>query len=271
MGAGYEPGAAGPAVPGAEATGETGAETVGDVVHARVRADILFGQLAPGQRLRLDEASRRYGVGVGTMRELLNRLASEGLVVAEAQRGFEVAPASPSEFREIVDLRLLLEGHALALSFAAGDLDWEARVVAAHHKLAVTESRMLAGAETDPTPVRQCDRDFHRALISACGSRVLMETHGSVHDRYLRYLTIAVIFRGEVSVREHAALRDCALARDVRRASAILKVHIESCLEHALAAEPPDWASKVPRNAGTRARPATAAARARSGRVPRGR
>ena len=228
----------------------TAGETVGDVVYARIRADILFGHLAPGERLRLDEASRRYGASVGTMRELLSRLASEGLVVAEGQRGFQVAPASPSEFREVAALRMLLEGHALSLSFAAGDLDWEARVVAAHHKLAVLESRMLAGTETDLTLIRQSDREFHRALISACGSRLLMDTYASVHDRYLRYLTIAVLFRGEISVGEHADLLDCALQRDARRATDILKLHIGSCVEHALADGTPEWAGRRTRNDG---------------------
>lgn len=225
---------------GERATGET----VGDVAYAQIRADILFGPLSPGERLRLDEASRRYGVSVGTMRELLNRLSSEGLVLAEGQRGFEVAPASPSEFREVAALRLLLEGHAMALSFGAGDLDWEARVVAVHHKLSVLESRIGSGERGDLTVLRQCDREFHRALISACGSRVLMETSASMHDRYLRYVTIAVTFRGEISVREHAELLACALSRDARRASEILKVHIGSCLDLALADTPPAWASK---------------------------
>src|SRR5215213_2232863 len=108
-------------------------ETVGDMVYTRLRTDILFGHLPPGGRLRLDAISRRYGASVSTMRELLNRLASEGLIVAEGQRGFEVAPVSPREFREIGALRLLLETHAIIQSFAAGDLDWEARVVAAHY------------------------------------------------------------------------------------------------------------------------------------------
>jgi DNA-binding GntR family transcriptional regulator len=182
------------------------------------------------------------------MRESLSRLASEGLVVAEGQRGFEVAPASPSEFREVAALRLLLEEHALSLSFAAGDLDWESRVVAAHHKLAVLEHRMLAGTGTDLAQVRRADREFHRVLISACGSRVLSATYASLHDRYLRYLTIAVTFRGEVSVREHAELLKCALQRDAVRASEILKVHIGSCVEHALADETPDWAVRNSRS-----------------------
>ena len=218
-------------------------ETVGEVVYARLRADILFGRLAPGERLRLDVASRRYGASVGTMRELLSRLASEGLVTAEGQRGFQVAPASPSEFREVAALRLLLEGHAVALAFAAGDLDWEAQVVAAHHKLAVLEGRMQAGQGGDLAPLRAADRDFHRALVAACGSRVLIDTYASVLDRYLRYLTIAVAFRGDISVREHADLLACALARDAGRAAEILASHIGSCVDHALIQTPPAWES----------------------------
>ena len=69
-------------------------------------------------------------------REILNRLASEGLVLAEGQSGFEVSPVSIANLKEIAALRMLLEGHALEQSFAAGDIEWEGRVVAAHHKLA---------------------------------------------------------------------------------------------------------------------------------------
>lgn len=232
---------------GADSSGET----VSDVAYARIRADILFGHLAPGERLRLDASSRRYGASVSTMRELLNRLASEGLVLAEGQRGFQVAPVSPSEFREVGALRLLLETHALTQSFASGDLDWEARVVAAHHKLSVTEGRMIEGAGADPVSWKQCDREFHQALISACGSNVLMAAHSSVYDKYLRYQMIAIVFRGEAAAREHGILLDCALTRDAHRANATLKTHIESCLDHALSGDPPGWAASPGRIAET--------------------
>lgn len=215
--------------------------TVGDVAYSRIRTDILFGRLAPGSRLRLEALGQRYGASVGTMRELLNRLVSDGLVVAEGQRGFEVAPVSASEFREVGALRLLLEAHAMAQSFAAGDLEWEGRVVAAHHKLSVMERRMLDGAEGDQELWKQCDREFHQALISACGSGVLMATHASVYDKYLRYQMVAVIFRGEAAAHEHGALLRCALARDGRRASEVLERHIGGCVDHALAENPPSW------------------------------
>ncbi len=70
-----------------------------------------------------------YGLSVSTLREILNRLASEGFVVAEGQRGFEVAPVSIQNLRELAQLRILLEHHAMTDSFRAGDMEWEGRVV----------------------------------------------------------------------------------------------------------------------------------------------
>ena len=216
-------------------------ETVGEPAYRRLRADIIFGRLAPGEKLRLDRVSQAYGTSISTMRELLNRLGSEGLIVAEGQRGFEVAPVSPDDFREVAAMRQLLECHAIEQSFAAGDLDWEGRVVAAHHKLAVTEKRMIAGDRTDPETWKRCDWEFHHALISACGSKVLLQTHAAIYDKYLRYQMVAVIFRGEVAAREHQRLLECALARDAKTARDVLVVHIQSCVEHALAGDTTDW------------------------------
>lgn len=64
-----------------------------------------------------------YEVGVSTLREMLNRLRSEGLIVAEGSRGFQVTPISATNLREIAAMRCLLESHALRLSFEAGDMD----------------------------------------------------------------------------------------------------------------------------------------------------
>jgi DNA-binding GntR family transcriptional regulator len=208
-------------------------ETVGETAYRRIRADIIFGILLPGQKLKLEKISEIYGTSISTLRELLNRISSEGLIVAEGQRGFEVAPVSADEFRQVAALRLLLENHAIEQSFGAGDLDWEGRVVSAHHKLAVMERRMLAG-DPDQELWKRCDWDFHHALISACGSDVLLDAHASIYDRYLRYQMIAVVFRGEIAAREHQELLECALARDSKRAQGIMVSHIQGCVEHAL-------------------------------------
>lgn len=209
--------------------------TVGETVYRRIRTDIIFGRLSPGQWLKLDRMKERYGTSVSTLRELLTRLSSEGLIEAEGMRGFEVAPVSGPNLREIAALRLLLECHALQQSFAAGDMDWEGRVVAAHHKLSSIEKRVLGGDRDEVEMWKQYDWQFHQALISACGSGVLMETHGSVFDKYLRYQMLALSNRGVIAVREHRMLLDYALKRDAEAACKVLAVHIEGGVEHALA------------------------------------
>jgi len=209
--------------------------TAGEGAYARIRSDIVWGRIAPGQRLRLDAMRAAYGVGIGTLREILSRLSAEGLVLAEGQRGFEVPPVTAAELRELAGLRLLLESHALAQSFAVGDVEWEGRVVAAHHKLDVVERRMVAGRRDEAPAWKRYDGDFHQALISACGSRALMQAHASAFERYLRYLMVAFCFRGEAAAGEHRRLRDAALERDAPAAVAVLEEHIGGCIDYTLA------------------------------------
>src|SRR3954471_9394115 len=84
-------------------------QTIGEMTYRRIRSDIVFGRLAPGEKLRLVRISKAYETSVSTLRELLNRLCSEGLIVAEGQRGFEVAPVSEADWREVAAMRQLLE------------------------------------------------------------------------------------------------------------------------------------------------------------------
>lgn len=214
---------------------ETIQAPISESLYQRMRADILFGRIPPGQKLRLERLKAQYGAGISTLREILSRLSAEGLVVAEGQRGFEVPPVTAQNLRELADLRLLLESHALRTSFAAGDVEWEGRVVAAHHKLETTERRMLADGKGEAEPWKRYDCEFHQALISACGSHELMAAHAGTFDRYLRYLMVAFCFRGEAAVADHRALRDVALARDAGAAIGILERHINDCVDFALA------------------------------------
>lgn len=210
-------------------------QTAGESGYERIRTDIIFGRLAPSAKLRLDDLKSGYGVSVSTLREILSRLTSERLVVAEGQKGFQVAPVSVANLKEIAALRLLLECRALEQSFAAGDTEWEAYVVAAHHRLAWVEERMSQGDRSQTEHWKRCDWEFHQALISACGSKMLVETHAAVFDKYLRYQMIALSYREGIAAAEHAALRDCAVNRDAAEACEILRRHVAGGVEHALA------------------------------------
>ena len=208
------------------------AETVGDAAFRHIRDDILQGVLRPGDRLTLEKLKLHYAVSVSTLREILTRLAAESLVVAEGQRGFEVAPASETDLRELGELRLLLENHALAASLRAGDLEWEGRVVAAHHKLAAVEKQLLRGDVTRTLEWVAYDRHFHESLVSACGSRSLMAMHSSAFDRFIRFHMLAESFRGRAVADDHQALLDLSLSRDVEKAQAMLAAHVQKGIDY---------------------------------------
>lgn len=212
----------------------TGERSVGESVYEALRRDIIFGRLGPAEKLKLEKLRSTYSASITTIREALNRLVTEGFVVTEGQRGFFVAPMSPAELREIADLRILLESHALKLSFSAGDTEWEAQVLAAHHKLSRMEDRMQAGDHSVKEIWKQYDWEFHQALIRASGSTALLAVHGTVFDKYLRYQMRTLTFRGEAAAVEHRALLDSAMSRDIDRAQEVLRIHIEGGLEHSL-------------------------------------
>jgi DNA-binding GntR family transcriptional regulator len=210
---------------------------VGDDGYRRIRADIVFGRLRPGQKLKLETLREAYGVSVSTLREILSRLTADGFVLAEGKRGFDVAPVSVENLRELAELRLLLETHAMAVSFANADVEWEGRVVSAHHKLASTE-RLMESKIGEPEQWKRYDGEFHQALISNCGSRVLMDAHALVFDKYFRYQMLAFLYRGGEPAAQHRVLLECALRRDAEMARDVLRTHVTNCIEHALATHP---------------------------------
>lgn len=203
--------------------------TLTEAVVERIRQDIILGDLQPASRLKLDQLSKAYGASVNTLREALSRLAADGLVVAEGQRGFAVLPVSMEDLRDITEMRQLLECHALRQSIAAADLEWEARVVGAYHKLSRVEALVDADPDRYGEQWERYNHEFHEALISNAGSRWLRIFHDAMYNHSKRYRMLSLRtkpFPREQSAREHKELLDAALARDADRAAAILQAHI---------------------------------------------
>ena len=212
--------------------------TVGTSTYETIKRDIIAGELAPGSKLKLDALKSRYETGVSTLRETLNRLSSDGFVVAEEQRGFFVTQVSREDLIEITHLRVLLECDALRASVINGDTDWEGDLVAAHHKLHLMEKKLLAGDTSQKETWKRCDWMFHVALIRACNSRNLLQLHATIYDKYLRYQMLVLTYRGEAAVDEHRKMFEAALNRDADSAAKYLEEHIVRGLEHTLDAMP---------------------------------
>ena len=212
------------------------AATVGSAAYEQIKRDIIYGVLEPRTKLKLDGMKDQYEASISTLRETLSRLASEGFVVAEEQRGFFVAPVSKEDLIEIADLRILLECAALKTSVELGDTEWEANLVAAYHKLQVTEQQILEGDLKHTETWKRYDCEFHYAMISACNSANLLSLHSVLFNKYLRYQISVLTNRGTEAVKEHKNMFDAALKRDVEKAQKVLKQHITRGLKHALKA-----------------------------------
>ena len=101
----------------------------------RMREDILCCVLKPDQRLRFGELRQRYDTSVGTLREALSHLVSEGLARTEAGRGFSVAPISLADFLDLSELRVYLETRTIADAIRHGTDAWEAEIVSSYFLL----------------------------------------------------------------------------------------------------------------------------------------
>ncbi len=114
----------------------------------------------------------------------MTRLASEELIEATPQRGFRVRPLSVEHLRDLTWVRVQLESLALRESIAKGDVSWEADLVAAHHRLAVTPTYFEDGTGnlewlTAHSGFHCRARGAQRAVRSSNGSGVSSTTRPS--------------------------------------------------------------------------------------------
>lgn len=187
----------------------------------------MTGRYSPGAKVRLEDIRQSFGVSWSPIREAITRLVSEGLMVADTQKGYRVAPASRAELKETIRLRVMLESLALRLSIALGDDAWEAQLLSAQHRLAKLESKRISGQETEQWEAWH--EAFHSALTEACQSPILLQfcqQLNKIQDRYRRvFFTHHDVDRDVAS--EHRLITDAALARDADLACRLLTDHIE--------------------------------------------
>lgn len=197
--------------------------------YERLRSDLLACRLSPGARLRIGELCQTLSVNLSAVREALSRLTSEGLVVAEPQRGFRVAPISADELRDLTGVRGEIEGMCLERAIAAGDVGWEAQLVSAFHRLSRTPEREPADPQRMNEMWSTAHAAFHEALVAGCDSPWLLRLRGILYIQSERYRRLSVPLADVARDlnREHRDIMEAALARDTRRARTLMTQHIE--------------------------------------------
>lgn len=152
---------------------------------------VIRGELHPGQKLKIEDLRKTLGTGASPIREALSLLTSDHLVERIDQRGFRVVLVSDEAFRELLKTRCWVEERALRESIEHGDAQWEENIVLTNHRLtrtprSVDEHNYVANSEWEPK-----HKQLHMALLSACGSSILLKFCGQLYDQNIRYRNIA--------------------------------------------------------------------------------
>jgi DNA-binding GntR family transcriptional regulator len=193
--------------------------TTASALAERLRADIDEGAWEPGAALRQEELADRYQVSRIPVREALQLLQSQGLVVVAPNRGAFVAAPDADEVEEIFDMRLLLEAHLLAAAIPRHNHKSAARLETIQRELELEDSRAgwLAG-----------DRRFHEALYEPAGKPRTLATVLTLRGQVARYAMDHIGPRTRKSEwkREHRQLIAAVRAKDATLAVAALTEHL---------------------------------------------
>ena len=141
----------------------------------------------PGERLRIEMLKTVYDIGPTPLREALQKLSTEGLVLALEKRGFMVSPLDLDEFSDLNIARIEIEKVALTRSLALGDSQWESRVVAATYLMNKEDAALLASGDGVSDAWEAANAEFHATMIAACGSKWLLQMRDHLQDMCERY------------------------------------------------------------------------------------
>lgn len=199
-------------------------------IYRVLRGRLTTAVYEPGQKMKSGGMRGEFGCSISTMREALFRLACDGFLDFEEQKGFRVPATSETTFREIAAIRVLVEQAGARGSIRNGGIEWEARLIASHHKLTHIEDKMRGMRDIEPYVQVWSDAEweFHDTLTSACGSRELRRLHRNLYDRYRQHLTTWHATKGfRLSTRdEHKAILDAAIARDADLCDERIAAHL---------------------------------------------
>lgn len=175
----------------------------------QLRAKVISGALMPGEQIRQQEMAEELGVSRVPLREALNLLADQGLLVHRPNSGYFVAKRAPNELAQISRILQLLENELL------GSIEWPDEQCAATLKQLNDEMRVCATA-IDWTPLVRLNREFHLRIYDLSPYRIILE-------EVKRLWTLADTFiatkMADTSARvrtveEHDRLIECLLRRD---------------------------------------------------------
>jgi len=201
-------------------------ETTPALIARQLRRAIGQGELAPGQQLNETELSRSLGVSRGPLREAMQRLTQEGLLVSIRNRGVFVIEVTDDDVRDMYLARTAVERAAAARLVRLDPVGASGRLLEA------VQAMSAAAERNDADALTEADVDFHALLVSLAGSPRLSRMHTTLMIETRMCITALETRYSSHSVRaeEHLAIAHAVRDADAERVDQLLVAHMEDAL-----------------------------------------
>ncbi|WP_154656282.1 GntR family transcriptional regulator [Paenibacillus sanguinis] len=183
--------------------------SISEQVYQHIKEDILSGVYTPGDRLLVLELANRFQVSQAPVREALERLKFDELIIGSPNKGSVVSNISAKEIRDIFELRELIEGYAIRKALpklGEDDFDYMKRMV---------ELMDVAIQERNMVDILKWDLNFHGHLYNRCGNQMTIDMWKRMKMKMKHFMAISLkINTTDEMIREHYDLLDCLKAGD---------------------------------------------------------
>lgn len=202
-------------------------ESTPSIIAGKLRRAIAEGEFAPGAQLGEAELARELGVSRGPLREAMQRLTQEGLLLSIRNRGLFVITMTDADIHDMYRARTAVE-RAAAVWLA------ETSPREAASALSTSVKAMEAAAASDDVDaLSRADLQFHEALVALAGSPRLSRMHGTLVTETrmcLNALRFTYPF-GDDRAAEHQNIVDAIGNGDVEGLERLLASHMEDALQ----------------------------------------
>jgi DNA-binding GntR family transcriptional regulator len=193
-----------------------------DHISKRLRVEILTGAIKPGERIRIPDFEKRFGVSHIPIREALRRLEAEGLVAAAPRRAIVATGLALEDLEGLYDLRRLIEAPVAARAVSQMTAEDVENV-----RLTLERLEAIDGGYASEEFWRH-HADFHWALLAPGANERLRRTLGQLWQDSQRYVRLSITAFGsyDLAMQQHREMFAACVARDSERLAQILIEHL---------------------------------------------
>lgn len=210
-----------------------------DTIYGQLLEEIMAGRFAMGERLPTEnQLAQRFSVSRPVVREALQRLQTDGVVIARQGSGTYVQRSPSQRVAELtsqVSLHQVLQVMELRMALEELAAKLAARHRTEDHVRAIEQARQqLSDLLAEGKPAQDADYAFHRAIAIASGNAMLVEALDQLADRVKGGMNVTLSLTREASEQrrmrvldEHDRIVHAIRIGDAESASIAMRYHLD--------------------------------------------